>query len=412
MEVAESLSAADVLERSALEVVFQPIVTLPEGTVVAYEALTRGPAGTELERPDRLFAAARAEGLLAELDFACQANALRAAGASGLRRPFALFVNIEPEVAERMPDSLRRLYGEMSEHLDITVEITERSLTRYPAELLARVRDLRELGCSIAVDDVGLDERSLAMMPFLRPDVIKLDMSFVQRRPGIRTAEIAHAVAAESERTGASVLVEGVEHEAHADAGVSLGATLAQGWHFGRPEALPVASPVSADPPTIHPARREPLPPSPWELVGHLPQTRVAPKRLLFAMTRHLERQAVQLGGAAVILATFEAARFMTPLTRRRYAEIATRTAFCGALAVDLETQPAIGVRGVALDPGDPMAREWDVAVVAPHFAAALIGFDLGDPEPDRERRFRYALTYDRARSVAAARSMMARIVS
>ena len=56
---------------------FQPIVELDTGRVVAYEALARGPEGP-LERPDLLFAAARTAGRLAELDEACRAAAFRA----------------------------------------------------------------------------------------------------------------------------------------------------------------------------------------------------------------------------------------------------------------------------------------------------------------------------------------------
>ena len=60
---------------------YQPIVELDSGRVVAYEALARGPVGP-LERPDLLFAAARPAGRLAELDELCRAAAFR--GAVGL----------------------------------------------------------------------------------------------------------------------------------------------------------------------------------------------------------------------------------------------------------------------------------------------------------------------------------------
>ena len=64
------------LDTSAVRSVFQPIVDLDTGSVVAYEALARGPQGP-LEDPGRLFAAAREQGLLAELDEACRAAAFR-----------------------------------------------------------------------------------------------------------------------------------------------------------------------------------------------------------------------------------------------------------------------------------------------------------------------------------------------
>jgi hypothetical protein len=48
--------------------------------------------------------------------------------------------------------------------------------------------------------------------------------------------------------------------------------------------------------------------------------------------------------------------------------------------------------------------------VVGPHFAAALTGRDLGDHGPELERRFDFAITYDRDLAVDCARSLFARI--
>ncbi len=61
------MNLSRLLSGGHVRTVFQPIVDLDQGTLVACEALTRGPAG-ELERPDLLFAAAREQGVLAELD--------------------------------------------------------------------------------------------------------------------------------------------------------------------------------------------------------------------------------------------------------------------------------------------------------------------------------------------------------
>ena len=76
---------------------------------------------------------------------------------------------------------------------------------------------------------------SLAFLPLLRPDVVKLDLRLVQERPGPAIAEIMNAVNAHAERTGAVVLAEGIETEEHLVMARALGATLGQGWLFGRP---------------------------------------------------------------------------------------------------------------------------------------------------------------------------------
>src|SRR4051794_40500449 len=214
---------------------FQPIVELDSGAVVAYEALARGPVG-ELERPDALFAAARTAGRLAELDAACRTAAFRGAVAAGLLAPLCLFVNVEPEVLDTAPlTELLAIAEEAPGHLRVVLEITERALAARPAELLRTVERVRSVGWGVAVDDVGVEAMSLAFLPLLRPDVVKLDLRLVQERPGPAIAEIMNAVNAYAERTGARVLAEGIETDAHLATARALGATLGQGWLFGRP---------------------------------------------------------------------------------------------------------------------------------------------------------------------------------
>ena len=69
--------------------------------------------------------------------------------------------------------------------------------------------------------------------------------------------------------------------------------------------------------------------------------------------------------------------------------------AFCGVLGQDMPSEPAHGVRGALVHATDPLRLEWTVAVVSPHFAAALTAYDLGEEAPD-DRRYEFVLTYDR----------------
>src|SRR5690242_4216483 len=98
-----------ILGERRLRSVYQPIVHLDTGEVAGYEALARGPEGSPLERPDRLFAAAAAAGRTAELEWACREAALAGALAGGLDAPRALFLNVEPSMlAEPVPPASRR----------------------------------------------------------------------------------------------------------------------------------------------------------------------------------------------------------------------------------------------------------------------------------------------------------------
>ena len=398
------------LAAGAVHTLFQPIVDLDAGTVVGFEALSRGPAGN-LHSPDRLFAAARSAGRLAELDRLCRETAVATAARSGLVEPLTVFVNIEPEVVDAASlAGLIPLAEGTAGRLRVVLEVTERAIAARPAELLDTVRRLREAGWRIALDDVGADDMSLTFMPLLRPDIVKLDLRLVQRRPGPDLVQIMHAVNGYAERTGALILAEGIEHEQHLAVARALGARLGQGWMFGRPQPGiegPLPSGVLALPAGTAAAEHR----SPFDCLPPGVPLRRSSKPLLIEFSKFLEREAMRLGSTAMVLSAFQHADFFTPATAHRYRELAQRTGFVAAVGERLPAEPVAGVRGAHLDPADPVRGEWDVVVLAPHFAAALLARDLGDDGPDAGRTFEFALTYDRDAVVAAARSLMSRVL-
>ncbi len=93
-----------ILGDQAVRSVYQAIVDLETGSIVAVEALARGPEGSDLERPDLLFAEARRTGRLVDLDMACRRAALRGALEGGLTEDRTLFINVEPSTAHVPPD--------------------------------------------------------------------------------------------------------------------------------------------------------------------------------------------------------------------------------------------------------------------------------------------------------------------
>ena len=405
------MDLADVLARRAVRSVFQPIVDLDTGRVVAYEALARGPEGP-LERPDALFAAARAEGRLAELDEACRVAAFQGAVDQGLLAPLTLFVNVEPEVLDSAPlGELLAIAQGAPGQLRVVLEITERALAVRPADLLRTVERVRDCGWGVALDDVGADVMSLAFMPLLRPDVVKLDLRLVQDRPGPRTAEIMNAVNAYAERSGALLLAEGIETEQHLLRARALGARLGQGWLLGRPAAGPAADDEPGHlvlPPPPAPDHDS----SPFDCLPVGTVLRRSAKNLLIELSKQLEREAMRVGRTCVVASTFQEAKHFTVATTERYRDLVERTGFVCALGEGLSEEPVPGVRGAPLSAHDPVRCEWDVVVIGPHFAAALLARDLGDTGPDLDRTFEYALTYDRDTVVRAATALLTRVAA
>ncbi len=393
-----------------LRSVYQPLVELESGQVVGYEALVRGPVGTPFERPDQLFDAARAAGRLDELDWACRVTAARGALAAGFPAPLRLFINVEPDaLGMPCPPQFEEVWDRAGD-LDIVVEVTERALADRPADLLRAIESCRERGWSIALDDVGADSRSLALLSLLRPDVVKLDLRLIQARPDQEIAEVVAAVNAYAERTGAVVLAEGIETDEHLETARAIGATYGQGWRFGRPEPLPEGLTSGSRAMRSVPRAARAAGATPYEVVGQLLHVRRGAKPLLLAMSWQLERQALELGETAILLSAFQDAKHFTPRTRDRYEILASKLGFVTGLGVGLEAEPAPGVRGATLADDDALRDEWSVVVLSPHFAGALVAVDLGDTGPEEERRFDFAVTYDRDLVMTAASSLMRRV--
>jgi EAL domain-containing protein (putative c-di-GMP-specific phosphodiesterase class I) len=247
---------------------------------------------------------------LAELDELCRRTALRSAIDAGMFAPTTVFVNVEPEVLESARlEELVHLAAQAPGDIRVVLEITERAMSARPAELLATAQRLRAAGWRLALDDVGADDMSLAFMPLLRPDIVKLDLRLVQRRPGPAVAEIMNAVNAYAERTGAVLLAEGIEDEEHLAIARALGARLGQGWLFGRPEAMagaPVASAAVALP-TVQHDRATPA--SPFACLPPDVPLRTSTKPLLIELSKFLEREAMRLGSTCMVVAALRPGR-------------------------------------------------------------------------------------------------------
>jgi EAL domain-containing protein (putative c-di-GMP-specific phosphodiesterase class I) len=206
-EVAGEL--ARIIDGRMVRAVFQPLIDLASGDVVGFEALARGPAGSMLESPGALFEAAYGIGRVAELDWVCRAAAFEAAARAELDSALRLFVNCEPaSLGVACPDDLWPVVDVAERRLRVVMEVTERAVARDPAGLLGAVARARAVGWGVALDDVGAEPASLAVMPFVRPDVIKLDLRLVQGRTTAEVARIVNAVRAQAELTGARILAE------------------------------------------------------------------------------------------------------------------------------------------------------------------------------------------------------------
>lgn len=228
----------DVLLAEQISTIYQPIVRMNGTGILGYEALSRGPAGTQFEQPLVLFALAEEADLMFELDRVCRRRAIR--NAKGLPDGSVLFVNTLPSSINDPSFRGKRFMAFLKES-DLTpdrlvMEITEH-LALESLEQLQRTLDYyRNLGVHIAVDDVGTGHANLESILKLRPSFIKIDISLVRgvdQSPLKR--ELLRALAALADQIGAEMIAEGIETAGEAQAIAELGVTYGQGFLYARP---------------------------------------------------------------------------------------------------------------------------------------------------------------------------------
>jgi len=404
-------SLGDVLRDGVLHCLYQPFIDLDTGAVMAHEALLRGPAGTRWESPLALLEAARTAGRLVDLERASLRASLADAAEFSGGRAVTLFVNLEPSTLTQHLDVVLEALDDRAEQVQVVVEITERALAADPAGVLAGAERLRAAGCAIALDDVGAEPESLAFIPLLRPEVVKLDLRLLRTVKDPATVTVAGAVRAYAEQAGAEVVAEGIETPQDLTRALVLGATLGQGWLWGRGERR-------FTPPTFRPERftaraiGPALHATPYGFLGHQRRVRHAPKHLLIPLSKTMELMALEASVPPIVLSAFEHARYFRPSTVRDYTELAARLPFVAALGIGMPAIPAPGVRGASLSVLDPLASEWSVVVLGAHVCGALIARDLGDTGADGDRQFEFVVSYDRALVTAAAHSLVGRLTA
>jgi EAL domain-containing protein (putative c-di-GMP-specific phosphodiesterase class I) len=253
------------IDERRVDVVFQPVVDVRRGEIVAFEALARGPEGP-LHRPAALFAAARSVGRGGELDWAIRALAFRTLMDADVHPSVSLFTNIAPDsLIDPCPEDLLPTIWEAETRLRVFVDIDGRSSLRHPRAVLESVRRARAAGWGVSLDDVGYSSASTAFLPVLEPDVIRLDHSLLSAGIALGESTLTASLG-EAERNGASLIVSNIEDSGAEGEGRSIGAAYQQGWNHGRELAvLPsLPDPVAAIPmlPTPESTGR-----SPWELL-------------------------------------------------------------------------------------------------------------------------------------------------
>ncbi|KVD12774.1 EAL domain-containing protein [Burkholderia ubonensis] len=248
----DAARTARLIADRALAAVFQPIVDLGSGTVIAYEGLIRGPRGTDLETPAALFAQAAREGATIALEHAAAITCLDAFAALGCDGKLFLNFSAGAILALAREREHARMLLERAQIAAerIAIELTEQNASTDLAQVAPAVASLRDAGIQFALDDYGTANASMNLWLRLHPDVVKIDRFFIHdialdplKFEAVRAMQhFAHA-------SGAKLIAEGIEHERDLIVVRDMGICCVQGFLLGRPHAQPerVVAPAARD---------------------------------------------------------------------------------------------------------------------------------------------------------------------
>lgn len=237
----ELVGKSDIFE--AIYPVYQPIVSLKDGTILGYEGLSRIKGEGYFSHVEDMFKEAERTGKIWQLEQVCRKAVLQ--GINKQRDLFELkdrklFLNVNPKILhdEKFQVGFTKEY--LSRYsIDaekIIFEVTERESVENTDDFVNALEHYKKQGYQIAIDDVGDGYASLNLICSVSPHFIKLDIHLIRNmiQNQINYAMIKGLVEF-SLNSGILLIAEGIETKQELDMLIELGVQYGQGYYLYRP---------------------------------------------------------------------------------------------------------------------------------------------------------------------------------
>jgi EAL domain-containing protein (putative c-di-GMP-specific phosphodiesterase class I) len=242
-EAAKAFDGRPIGDRAGLEACFvsgveklwmamQPVLSWSQRSIYAYEALLRTDEPT-LRSPVDFVDAAERLGKTRDLGRAIRRRL--AAHMKDLPGDAKVFINLHPH--DLVDDELCSSEGSLAPFASrIVLEVTERAALDEVQGLSGGVTRLRELGFSLALDDLGAGYAGLSSFALLEPEIVKVDMSLVRGIHGSPLKQkLFRSFTTLCHELDVEIIAEGVEVAEERDCLAALGGDLFQGYLFAKP---------------------------------------------------------------------------------------------------------------------------------------------------------------------------------
>ena len=220
-----------------IEPYFQAIQEISTGEINKYEVLARGVIGEQIIEPKHFMNSASRLGILTAITKTI------------IKKSFKYFKNREGLFSINLTER-DLLEGYLSEFLKdkllaysidpsrVTFEILESVVVDRNFKVISKqIRELKEMGFLIAIDDFGIENSNFNRLLEMNADIIKVDGSFIgELKDNEKLALIVETIVNLAKSLGVQTVAEFVKDEYTYETVKALGIDYAQGYFIGKPK--------------------------------------------------------------------------------------------------------------------------------------------------------------------------------
>jgi len=238
----ERAALNEIIDTERITTVFQPIISLRDGSVLGHEALSRIVSESTISSTEDLFRIASDSQRLWDLELLCRTKTLETAFVYH-NPPYdkKLFINVNPNIMRdpkfRNGFTKKFLSQYSIDATHIIFEITERNVIEDISIFKSAINHYRNQKFKIAIDDTGSGYSGLNLISEIDPDFIKLDNNLIRDiDTNLLKFALVKGMVEFSKVSSIQIIAEGIETSAELETLVNLGVQYGQGYLIQRPE--------------------------------------------------------------------------------------------------------------------------------------------------------------------------------
>lgn len=242
-----------ILEEKRIRPVYQAIVSLKDGKVYGYEALSRIDLPECSFHTEQMFRIAEELNCVWKLEELCRKKSLKSAG-DGRLMGKRIFINVDPKVIhdEKFKAGTTAKYLDRYglRPSDIVFEITERTSIDDEETFRHIINHYKKQQYRIAIDDFGTEYAGMGRLCALEPHFLKIDMSIIRDiDKDVIKRSMVESLVIFCQNINIRIIAEGIETSAELETLTKIGVGYGQGYYLQRPqqEIADIPSEVKAE---------------------------------------------------------------------------------------------------------------------------------------------------------------------